>query len=171
MSNKIDFRGQGRGHLDAAHRLLTGDSSSLRYACLELRMCIEALAYDRLQAYLTEVPNSVMKKWTPRHILDELLAIDPHADRSSTVYVGAVEQFGVPAEEMKLLGEDKMFSVKWANSAHNALGNFLHVPTLAQIEARKETTDERFVRRLAAALWNRSSRRGYGTSTYRRCQR
>jgi hypothetical protein len=70
VSTKIDFRLRGRRYLDAAHRLPeSGDSASLRYACLELRMCIEALAYDRLQAYLPEVPNSVMKKWTPRHVL------------------------------------------------------------------------------------------------------
>lgn len=39
-----------------------------------------------------------------------------------------------PGAEDGLPGEDKRFSAKWANKAHNALGSFLHEPTLAQYD-------------------------------------
>jgi len=35
---------------------------------------------------------------------------------------------------MKTLGEDRRLTLRWANRCHNALGNFLHAPTLYQIE-------------------------------------
>ena len=36
-----------------------------------------------------------------------------------------------------MLDEDRQFTLKWANRSHNALGNFLHVPTLHQTETGK----------------------------------
>jgi hypothetical protein len=35
---------------------------------------------------------------------------------------------------MKVMGEDRRFTLRWANRSHNALGNFLHAPTLHQLE-------------------------------------
>jgi hypothetical protein len=139
----MDFRWRAREHLEAARQLFaSNDIAQLRYACLELRMCIEALAYDRLQAHLKEVSHAIMKKWTPRKVMEELLAADPSADKSSAIYFGLEEEYGVPAKQIHFLGVDNMFTMKWANAAHNALGSFLHVPTLAQVEQKKEPSEE-----------------------------
>jgi hypothetical protein len=132
---KVDFRSRARAHVKSAKNLMVENGeSAARYAGLELRMAIEALTYQLLQVYLAEVPNSIMAQWTPKKILDELLEIDPNADKTTTIFVGIEETPGVPASKMEFLGEDRRFSVKWANKAHNALSNFLHEPTLAQLE-------------------------------------
>jgi DNA-directed RNA polymerase subunit RPC12/RpoP len=144
MSTRVDFRWRARKHLDAAVQLIAaGDSASLRYACLELRMCIECLTYDRLQVYLNEVSNEAIKTWQPRKIIDELLAVDPYADRSSALSFGIETQYGVPADDMHFIGQDKTFSVKWANKQYNSLGSFLHIPTLKQIEDQSEISDDK----------------------------
>lgn len=139
MTN-IDYRHRARQHIQRAKDLLADQESSenLRFACLRLRMAIEALSYDRLQAYLAEVSNEVMKKWTPKQVLAELLFIDPTADSTSQLWVGIQEQPNVPSKDMKFIGTDERFTAKWATKAHNTLGNFLHEPTIAQIQAGTE---------------------------------
>lgn len=131
-----DLRHQARERLSQAKKLLkSSDEALLRYACLELRFCIEYVTYDQLEAYLAEVPDDTIRKWTPKQVISEMLEVDPHADQSATIAVGLEEIPGTPAEDMKIVGEDRRFSMKWANSSHNALGNFLHAPTLHQIES------------------------------------
>ncbi|CCV13285.1 hypothetical protein [Mesorhizobium sp. STM 4661] len=132
----IDFRYNAREHVKQAKEFAASDNEAmLRAACLELRMAIESLVYDLLQTYLAEVSNSVMEKWQPKQVMDELLYIDPNADKTSSISVGLEEKYGVPAKVMKSLGEDKRFRVKWANKAHNALGSYLHEPTISQHRA------------------------------------
>lgn len=132
----IDFRHNARECLDRAKKLIAqGDVYSMRYACLELRFAIEHLVYQHLVTYYEELGDEAMKKWTPKQVIQELLAIDPHADRSTTIAVEIEESYGVPSNTMKVIGEDRRFSLKWANSNHNALGNFLHAPTLLQINS------------------------------------
>lgn len=133
MMETVDLRQIACEHLNQAKKLLiTPGLASARYSCLELRMAIEALTYSSLQNYLAEVPNTVMRKWPPKQVLDELLAVDPMADQSRTLAIGRQQEEGILAREMHTLGEDRRFSVKWANRAHNALSSFLHSPTLAQ---------------------------------------
>ncbi len=43
--------------LAAAEKLLT-DDTSVRYGCLELRLCIEHAVFDELQIYLKEIPST-----------------------------------------------------------------------------------------------------------------
>lgn len=130
---KIDYRTSAKHHVAAARDLLEShDDKAVRYACLELRMAIEALTYDNLQTYLAEAPNSAMVHWTPKKVIDELLAVDPYVDQSAKIHFGKQKAFGQPSDEMHFLGEDKKFTVAWANKAHNALGSFLHEPTIGQ---------------------------------------
>ena len=132
---KPNYKQSARDHLaNAKKHLETEGEPHARYACLELRMCIEALTYLNLEAYLHEVPNTVMKKWTPKQVIDELLAVDPHADQSAHISVGIEDTPGVPSKNMRYLGQDKRLSIKWANGAHNALSNFLHEPTISSYE-------------------------------------
>lgn len=123
------------------------DEISAKYACLELRFCIEYITYSQLQIYLKEAPNDIVKKWTPKQIISVLLDVDPDADKSGTVYFGKQEALGTPAEKMELFGEDRRFSLAWANTRHNALGNFLHAPTLYQIETSQFSTKEKILKK------------------------
>lgn len=133
-----NLRGKGLACLARARTLLaTGDEASVRYACLELRLCIEYLVYDQLVPRLAEVSDDVLKKWTPKQIIDSLREGDPDVDKSVSVAVALEDQSGAPSGPAESLGQDRRFTGQWANSAHNALGNFLHAPTLDQIERGK----------------------------------
>ena len=113
------------------------DHASARHACLESRLAIEYITYNQLQAYMREISDEALKKWTPKQVISEMLEVDPHADQNSIIAFGREYTYGVPPppEEMKSLGEDRRFSMKWANKNHNALGNFLHAPTMHQLES------------------------------------
>ena len=122
---------KAREHLDK------GTEDSIRYACLELRFAIEYLAYDLLKTYLEELPDDAMKKWQPKQVIEQMREVDQNADKSSVISYGIESTKGVPAKNLITLGEDKRFSLHWANKAHNTLGSFLHAPTLDQIEKNK----------------------------------
>jgi hypothetical protein len=140
---QINYRDRARKHVSEARaRLAEPGEAAARQACLSLRMAIEALTYQNLRAYLAETPNSVMAQWTPKRVMDELLAVDPHADRTVTVFFGIEETPGVPAADMQPLGEDRRFTQAWGNKAHNALGSFLHEPTIRQSETGKATEEQ-----------------------------
>lgn len=150
MAN-INYRDRARKHVaEARGRLAEPGEAAASQACLALRMAIEALTYQNLQAYLAETPNTVMAQWTPKRVMDELLAADPHADKSAKVFIGIEERPGVPSEDMQFLGEDRRFTQAWGNKAHNALGSFLHEPTIRQTETGKPT--EADARRKAAEI-------------------
>lgn len=117
--------------------LAKNELAATRHACLELRLAIECLAYQQLDAYLSEVPDDAIRKWTPREVIAQMLEVDPKADRTSAIAIGREKEPGQPSDDMKVLGEDRRFTLKWANRSHNALGNFLHVPTLHQLETGK----------------------------------
>lgn len=134
---KINMRYAASECVSRARALIArGDEYSVRHACLELRFAIEYITYDQLQSYMDEVSDDVLKKWTPKQVISAMLEVDPHADKSSTITFGLEHEYGVPPppEEMQLLGQDRRFSMKWANKNHNALGNFLHAPTMLQLE-------------------------------------
>jgi hypothetical protein len=57
--------------------LAKNDPAATRHACLELRLAIECLAYQQLDAYLSEIPDDAMRKWTPREVIAQMLEVDP----------------------------------------------------------------------------------------------
>lgn len=135
MSISGELRHEARECLARAKGLLAQNQiATARHACLELRQAIEYLAYQQLEAYLNEVPDDAMRKWTPRDVIAQMLEVDPNADKSSTIAVGIEDVPGEGSKDMNVLGEDRRFTLKWANRSHNALGNFLHAPTLHQLE-------------------------------------
>jgi hypothetical protein len=136
-AENADMRQRARQCLDRA-KAQALNPSSFRYACLELRFCIEFLVIGRLQAYLDEVGDEALRKWTPKDIINEILTVDPHGDKSVSVSLGIHLPSGLPIGELKPLGEDRRFNMKWANKSYNTLGNFLHAPTLEQLEAGKD---------------------------------
>jgi hypothetical protein len=126
MSRIVNMRHSAHQCLQRAKEFMArNDEASARHACLELRFCIEYITYDQLQTYLKEVPDDTVIKWTPKQIISALLEVDPHADKSATIAIGVEETYGVPAKEMRLLGEDRRFSLKWANSRHSLPDSFL----------------------------------------------
>ena len=112
--------------------LKTGDEDDLIYTCLELRKCIEALSYQLLGGYLSEVPLKASEAWQPDKVMKELLRIDPEADHSVRIRMRPEGPDGEPDGKWTELGEDRRFKARWAAKAYHQLGNFLHVPTIKQ---------------------------------------
>ncbi|MEI3807599.1 hypothetical protein V6R85_24055 [Agrobacterium sp. CCNWLW32] len=162
---KINYRNQAREYLKRAKaELETEEDHRLRYAALDLRFAIEALTYDRAQAYKDELPSSEYETWQPRKLLALLLEIDPMADKGGSLAVGVEETEGEPAPEMVPFGSETVFDLRLLKKHYDAIGNFLHVPTLAQAE-KAPPPPEKFRQRcvqvseyvgkaLASAVWN-----------------
>lgn len=141
--NTLNLRHKARECVSRSRKLLArGDEYSVRYACLELRFAIEYITYDQLTIYISEVSDETLKKWTPKQVISGMLEVDPRADQTKGIAVGQEHTPGVapPPSEMQFLGNDRRFSIKWANKNHNALGNFLHAPTIYQIESGETPT-------------------------------
>lgn len=74
---KFDYRSVARQATERAKSLLaTANDDQLRYAALELRFAMEALTYDRAQAYAKEIPPEEMATWQPDKVMKVLLEID-----------------------------------------------------------------------------------------------
>lgn len=134
----ISFRSIARRHLELARaELASGIDERLSYAALELRKAIEALTYDRAQAYQEDIPDTEYDTWQPRKVMELLLDIDPRADQGGTVAIGEETTPGVPADELVPVGTEYVFSIVEIKRHYDALGSFLHVPTLHQYTSGK----------------------------------
>src|SRR5262245_26840766 len=137
--NQPDVRQAARECVTRAKDFLAkGDEPSARYACLELRFAIEYIIYDLLQKYRDDLPYDAVKKWHPRDILNDMLGVDPEADCTVELRVGSASTPNVPPsneEEWIKVGEERRFSKQWVKTFYSALGNFVHAPTIAQLES------------------------------------
>lgn len=113
-----------------------GNEARLVYAALELRMAIEALTYDRAQAFQEEIPPSEYRTWQPKKVMQMLIDIEPTADKDSSVAVGLEDVPGIPATTMNFLGTEKVFGLKPIKDHYDALGSFVHLPNLKQLEEK-----------------------------------
>jgi DNA-directed RNA polymerase subunit RPC12/RpoP len=162
----IQYRHLARQAVQKSSRLLeTNGQDELIYACLELRKCVEALAYDLLTSYLKEVPLKALATWQPDKVMKELLRIDPRADKGSHIRMQREATDTEPAGEWNYLGEDRRLDAQRLGKMYQQLGNFLHVPTIKQTE-QIDAPDFDLIRErvsqikgelehvLAARIWN-----------------
>jgi DNA-directed RNA polymerase subunit RPC12/RpoP len=140
-------------HQKAVNRLATGDEDDLIYACLELRKCIEAYCYNLLSSYLSEAPFRAVETWQPDKVLKELLAIDSGFENTSAFRMQVDDGSGKLGEWMSL-GEDRRLPISYVRSSYQALGNFLHVPTIKQVNSGSSVQAEK-IREKAAAISER----------------
>ena len=134
-----NFRQRARDALQRAKgELASGQNDRLVYAALELRMTIECVTYERAKTYEKELPPREYDVWQPGRLMKELLELDPLADASGTLSFGLEEKRGVPAKEMKTLGTEKVFNMKDIQDSYNALGSYLHQPTIRQLNNGKD---------------------------------
>lgn len=135
----LDFKQRARMSLERAKQLLAAvDPHSTRYAALELRMSLEALTYDRAQAYESDLPPKEYLTWQPSKLLQALMEIDPNADQSAKLFIGIEEVRDQPAKEFGFMGEENVLSLKTIKAHYDALGSFLHSPTRKQLESGDE---------------------------------
>jgi hypothetical protein len=161
-----DYRCLAKQRLEKATQLLeVGNDDGLIYACLELRRCVEALAYDLLKAYLNEVPLSAFETWQPDKVMKELLQVDPRADRSATISMQKDATETEPVGPWIHIGEERRLKAPRLAKMFHQLGNALHVPTIRQLQKGAEP-DHTLIRKraqqirdeldhvLAAKIWN-----------------
>jgi hypothetical protein len=126
------FRALAHQHHEAAERLLVSDEpSTARYACLELRMALECLAYDLLRLYRNDVPDGLLETWQASAVLDALLDIDPTIEGPIEFQV-AGEDGGF--DKPLIAWREERMKVKWAKKAYFQLGHFLHERTFKEVE-------------------------------------
>jgi hypothetical protein len=130
-----DFRSMAKEAVKRASvELDTKDDDRLRYACVDLRLALEALTYDRATAYRDELPPEHFSTWQPGRLLKVLLEIDPKADRTKTIRVGVQPYKETSAPTMKIMGTDVALSLKTIKEHYDALSSFIHMPTLKKVE-------------------------------------
>jgi hypothetical protein len=119
---------EARQAYQAAKRVLdTQDDSQLIYAALELRRCIEAVVYQKLQTYEKLLPEDSVYKWQAAQAFDALIEIEPSAEESYTLAVGLQEAPNLPpAGPLKVIGTDYRPSNRWVKKTWQKLGSYLH---------------------------------------------
>lgn len=134
---KVNFRQRARDSLERAKtEIASNDSDRLKYAALELRMAIEAVTYERAQSYGDELPPSAYQTWQPKKLMQVLLEIEPRADKPSSIAYGIQDAPREPAKQMTFLGGEQVFGLKAIKGHYDALGSYLHSPTLKQLEEK-----------------------------------
>lgn len=119
-------------HLENARKLAEkDDTSSLRYASLELRYFLEAHVYERLSHEIQDLPQSIIETWQPQKAMKILSMFDEHADKDINVQITNQDGSECIKIEYNNIKNSKL------NSYYNALGNFLHLPEISKLELYK----------------------------------
>jgi hypothetical protein len=135
-SGKVDFLSRAREALSRAKQHLASDTEGrLRYAALDLRLALEAMAYQTAQAF-DELPETAYEKWQPNKLVELLLEHDPHADQTVRIRISSTDGDG--GSRVHDLGEDRRTPVKVLKDFYHRLGSMLHTPTLVQIRQGKD---------------------------------
>jgi hypothetical protein len=162
----IDYRDRARRALERARgELSSNDDERLPYAVLELRFAMEAITYDRAQAFKDDLPYEEYSTWQPRKLVAVLADIDPSIMKSSTLRTGVEDQLGVRSTKMKLAGTEFVLTAEDVKGHYDSLGAGLHIPTMAQfqndklpnpisVRARCEEVVSIVDRVLSSKIWN-----------------
>ena len=112
-----------------------------RYACLELRQCIESIAYKKLKAYEKRVPRELFSKWQPAHVISALTELEPNSDLDSKTSIFKEDSDGKPKKHV-LTFVQKEITSKFIKRRYHKLGSYLHIPTIS--EQSKVINKQRF---------------------------
>jgi hypothetical protein len=132
---EIDFRERARSELEIAKGLLADPTRlNIRHAALALRLALEALIYDRATLYESDLSSDDYDTWQPRKLLATLLEIDPGAGSSISIEI-AEGNVGEPnGNVFRSMGKEEVLSIQTLKRHYDALGSFLHFPTLKSLK-------------------------------------
>ena len=122
--------------------LATNSEEDLRYACLELRMCIEAICYEKLKSYQKQIPEELLETWQPQKVVESLLEYDPDIELDFSLAIFREDEDGKPEEIPSFVGEHKAITLKFIKRSYHKLGYYLHVPTIAQQKIQAFKADD-----------------------------
>jgi len=150
---KLDYRSVARtARTHAEQELAAKSDARIRYAALELRTAMEALVYERLLLYETELPEAELATWQPKRVFDVLLELDPNADQSSSLAMAEESSPGVQAGPFKHMGNERVISMKDLKKYYDRLGSYLHAPTVQQLRGGPSITPEQMRQRCQEVL-------------------
>ena len=150
--------------LERANAQLALDTEETdRYACLELRQCIEALAYKKLKAYRKRIPMDLLSKWQPAQVISVLTRLEPDSEFDSKISIYQENSAGEPEKHI-LTFEQKEITTKFISKRYHKLGYYLHTPTVA--DQSRQTNPQRFhnyLKKLACELSEYAKATTYST--------
>jgi len=163
--------------------LISGDDDNqLAYAALEIRFCMEAIAYRQLDSYGPEIKSRLMKEWSPSRIVRMLTLFDEHSDQSAQFSIavnlpdgielptdGTDQEWEQKAKELEFMPVGNANRIPWKkfSQAYGTVGSFVHlgrngarpVPTREKLSNVLKMLDEVADSTVIAAMNN------YGTAT------
>jgi hypothetical protein len=99
---------------------------------------MEALTYDRALAFKQYIPPEEYKTWQSRKLMMVLLDIDPLIGMTADVAFGPQNKDGKSRpENMRFLGTDRVFTLADLKEHYDAIGSYLHMPSLQQLQSGK----------------------------------
>lgn len=151
----VQFRNLAQEQLARAKtELASANPERLKYAGLELRFAMESVTYDRAFAFKKEIPPVEYKTWQARKLMQVLHDIDPKIGMTTTVRVGRQDDLHAPAppERMRTLGTDVVFTLADLKDHYDAIGNYLHMPSLHRLEKRNVPDPDKLRTRCEAVV-------------------
>jgi hypothetical protein len=124
---------------ELAERLI--ESSEYRdviFAALLLRRSLEALVFRIAIGFRDEFGAEELRTWQAPKLLEVLLEIDPFADMNLIMKIKNKD-----TGEWIELGSTARISLKKLKSHYYSLGSLIHVPTIHQIERKKDFNEEK----------------------------
>ncbi len=135
----MNYRNTARLHCEVAKALLSnGCDDDTLFAALKLRLALECIIYDRAVGFAEDLGPDVMKTWQPRKLMEQMLEVDPEVDSDSTLSFGVESVLGRKPEVMQMLGTDPVLKMRVLKRNYDALGSYLHTPTIAQVQEGRE---------------------------------
>ena len=155
------------------------DDQRLHYAALDLRMGLEALAYELAQRLKDDIPPDGYGKWQPPNLIKMLVSIDPAIGRDSTLTILSECSRGGSTDAGARVGSETALSVEILNEHYHALGSYLHVPTINKLEVDQKHRHDRLRSRcekvaahidsvLKSSVWNIDFKKT-ATTSCKRC--
>jgi hypothetical protein len=117
-------------HFNNAKALIeAGGSQQLRYACLEMRMLIEAHVYQRLLREVDELPRSIINTWQANKAVRLHCEFDKYADMDMHLEIKNPDGSSLDDFNYNNLKKSDL------NKLYNSLGSYLHLPMPEKVES------------------------------------
>ncbi|WP_420429098.1 hypothetical protein [Kordiimonas sp.] len=136
MNESLDFklRCLAKESLTRAKKYLAEtDNYLIRSAALELRLAIESIVYSRAYKYRDELSCNDLETWQPRKVLDLMLAVNPIAWKGTELSLEVDDTASKTGKRWVKIGAEVSLTLQDVKKHYDALGSFLHTPTLAQL--------------------------------------
>lgn len=121
--------------LQASEHVDSKDDLRLKYAALELRMCIESIVYHRLSKLVAKgkIDNSAYFSWQPPQVIKYFLSLDPYSLTDVEISVAKNSANNKPGKWVKF-GTETRLDEKFIKKNYHKLGGYLHQITLSELQ-------------------------------------